>query len=372
MARTAETDRWLFVVTLALCLTGAVMIFSASAVTAQQMYGHSYVFMLRQVVWLLAGLAGMFGLMKLDYHRLREPAVVYTALCVVAVLLMCTFFLDKSHATHRWIKVGPVNLQPSELTKPVVILYLAWFLDLKRRTATSLEFNKEDLLQTLLPAAAPLLVCVGLIVLQPDLGTSIDIVLIMTAILFMAGLSWKWLAVGFGAALPILFVLVTFVSYRYARIMAFLHPDSDPQGAGFQLMQSLIAVGSGGFSGVGLMEGKQKLFYLPEAHTDFIFAVICEELGLLGALAVLALFGIYTWRGIRASLRAPDPFGRFLALGITTLVAIQALTNMSVVLGLLPTKGLPLPFVSYGGSSGVIMLLGTGILLNILRQAEAR
>ena len=188
MARRSEMDRWLFVVTLALCLLGAVMIFSASAVTAQQMYGHSYVFVLRQVVWLLAGLAGMFGLMKLDYHRLREPAVVYTALCVVAVLLVGTFFLDKSHATHRWIKIGPVNLQPSEMTKLAVILYLAWFLDMKRRAATRMEFNKEDLLQTILPAVAPVLICIGLIVMQPDLGTSVDILLIMTAILFVAGL----------------------------------------------------------------------------------------------------------------------------------------------------------------------------------------
>jgi len=294
----------LFGVTLALCLLGTVMIFSASAVTAQQMYGHSYVFVLRQVVWLMAGLAGMFGLMKLDYHRLREPAVVYTALCVVAVLLVGTFFLDKSHATHRWIKVGPVNLQPSEMTKLVVILYLAWFLDMKRRAVTRMEFNKEDLLQTILPAVAPLLVCIGLIVMQPDLGTSVDIVLIMTAILFVAGLSWKWLAVGAAAALPVLIALIAFVSYRSARITAFLHPDSDLQGAGFQLMQSLIAVGSGGFNGVGLMESKQKLFYLPEAHTDFIYAVICEELGFLGAVFVITLFAVYGWRGIgRRSMR---------------------------------------------------------------------
>ena len=214
MARQAETDRWLFMVTLALCLLGTVMIFSASAVTAQQQYGHSYVFVLRQAVWLVAGLAGMFGLMRMDYHRLREPVVVYTAVCAVAVLLVCIFFLDKSHATHRWIKVGPVNLQPSEITKLVVILYLAWFLDLKRRAATSLEFNKQDLLHTILPAVAPILVCVGLIVLQPDLGTSVDILLIMTAILFVAGLSWKWLAVGAGTAMPVLFALVMFVSYR--------------------------------------------------------------------------------------------------------------------------------------------------------------
>lgn len=369
MARRVETDRWLFVVTLALCLLGAVMIFSASAVTAQQQYGHSYVFVLRQVVWLIAGLAGMFGLMKLDYHRLREPAVVYTALCVVAVLLVGTFFLDKSHATHRWIKIGPVNLQPSEMAKLVVILHLAWFLDLKRRGATRMEFNSRDLLQTILPAAGPILVCVGLIVLQPDLGTSVDIVLIMTAILFVAGLSWKWLAVGMAAAMPVLFVLIAFVSYRQARILAFLHPDSDPQGAGFQLMQSLIAVGSGGFSGVGLMEGKQKLFYLPEAHTDFIYAVICEELGFLGAVFVIALFTVYGWRGMRAAFNAPDRFGSMLALGVTAMVIFQCLINFAVVLGMMPTKGIPLPFVSYGGSSLLVMLLATGVLLNIAQQA---
>lgn len=369
MAKRAETDRWLFLVTLALCLLGTVMIFSASAVTAQQQYGHSYVFVLRQAVWLVAGLAGMFGLMRMDYHRLREPVVVYTALCVVAVLLVSTFFLDKSHATHRWIKVGPVNLQPSEITKLVVILYLAWFLDMKRRAVTSLEFNKQDLLQTILPAVAPILVCVGLIVLQPDLGTSVDILLIMTAILFVAGLSWKWLAVGAAAAMPVLFALVMFVSYRQARLISFLHPDQDPQGAGFQLMQSLIAVGSGGFSGVGLMEGKQKLFYLPEAHTDFIYAVICEELGFLGALFVIVLFAMYGWRGLRAAFNAPDRFGSTLALGVTAMVIFQCLINFAVVLGMMPTKGIPLPFVSYGGSSLLVMLLATGVLLNVSQQA---
>jgi len=369
VAKRAETDRWLFLVTLALCLLGTVMIFSASAVTAQQQYGHSYVFVLRQAVWLVAGLAGMFGLMRMDYHRLREPVVVYTALCVVAVLLVSTFFLDKSHATHRWIKVGPVNLQPSEITKLVVILYLAWFLDMKRRAVTSLEFNKQDLLQTILPAVAPILVCVGLIVLQPDLGTSVDILLIMTAILFVAGLSWKWLAVGAGAAMPVLFALVMFVSYRQARLISFLHPDQDPQGAGFQLMQSLIAVGSGGFSGVGLMEGKQKLFYLPEAHTDFIYAVICEELGFLGALFVIVLLAMYGWRGLRAAFNAPDRFGSTLALGVTAMVIFQCLINFAVVLGMMPTKGIPLPFVSYGGSSLLVMLLATGVLLNVSQQA---
>jgi len=371
VARRSETDRWLFGVTLMLCLLGAVMIFSASAVTAEQQYGHSYHFVLRQVVWLAAGLLGMFALMKLDYHRLREPAVVYTVVCLVLVMLIGTFFLDKSHATHRWIKLGPAQIQPSELTKLAVILYLAWFLDLRRRSATSLEFNKQDFMQTVLPAVAPILVCVALIVMQPDLGTSVDIVLIMTAILLVAGLSWKWLMVGAAAALPVLFLLIMNVSYRQARIMSFLHPESDPQGAGFQLLQSLIAIGSGGFTGVGLMESKQKLFYLPEAHTDFIYAVICEELGFIGAAIVIALFALYGWRGLRAAFNAPDGFGRMLALGATAMVLSQSLINFAVVLGMMPTKGIPLPFVSYGGSSLLVMLLGTGVLLNIEHQGSS-
>ena len=370
MPRRPENDRWLFGVTLALCLLGAVMIYSASAVTADQQYGRSYIFLLRQAAWLLLGLLGMFALMRTDYRRLREPAVVYPAIFLVLLMLVGAFFLDKSHATHRWIKFGPVNIQPSELAKLAVVLYLAWFLDLKRRGASSMEFNKEDFLQTILPAAGPILVCVVLILLEPDLGTSVDIVLVTAAILFVAGLSWKWLVTGAAAALPILYLLITHVSYRQARLMAFLDPDSDPQGSGFQLLQSLIAVGSGGFTGVGLMESKQKLFYLPEAHTDFIYAVICEELGFVGALIVVALFVVYGWRGLRAAFGAPDGFGRLLALGITAMVLCQALINLAVVLGMVPTKGIPLPFVSYGGSSLLMMLLATGVLLNISQQAR--
>ena len=341
MPRPLENDRWLFGVTLALCLLGAVMIFSASAVTADHQYGRPYIFLLRQAAWLVLGIFGMFVLMRTDYRRLREPAVVCTAVCVVLLMLVGTFFLDKSHATHRWIKFGPVGIQPSELAKLAIILYLAWFLDLKRRAAAEMEFNKDDLLHTILPAVAPILLFVMLIVLQPDLGTSVDIVLIATAVLFVAGLSWKWLVVGGAAALPVLYLLISHVSYRQARLMAFLNPDSDPLGSGFQLLQSLIAVGSGGFTGVGLMESKQKLFYLPEAHTDFIYAVICEELGFIGAIIVIALFGVYAWRGLRAAFTAPDGFGRLLALGITAMVLSQALINFVVVLGMVPTKGIP-------------------------------
>jgi cell division protein FtsW len=368
MPKRLETDHWLFGVTIVLCLLGAVMIFSASAVTAEKDYGHSYYFLIRQAAWLVIGLLGMFALMRTDYRRLREPAVVYSAACVIVLLLIGAFFLDKAHATHRWIRFGPVGIQPSELAKLGVILYLAWFLDQKRRKA-GMEFCKQDFLQTILPAVAPVLICVCLILAQPDLGTSVDIVLVATAILFAAGLSWKWIGAGVLASLPALYLLLFHVGYRSLRIRAFLDPDSDPQGAGFQLMQSLIAVGSGGFTGVGLMESKQKLFYLPEAHTDFIYAVICEELGYLGAMLVIALFVVYGWRGLRAAFSAPDGFGRLLALGITALVLTQALINFAVVLGMVPTKGIPLPFVSYGGSSLLAMLLATGVLLNISQQA---
>jgi cell division protein FtsW len=369
--RRNESDRWLFGVTLGLCLLGAVMIYSASAVTAGHDYGHSYYFLLRQSVWLVFGIAGMFALMRMDYRKLREPVVVYSALFAVMLMLVGAFFLDKSHATHRWIRFGPVGFQPSEIAKLAVILYLAWFLDLKRKSVARLEFTKKDFLQNILPAIGPIFACVGLILLQPDLGTSVDIVLIATAILFVAGLSWRWLAAGSAIAFPALAILIISAPYRMARLLAFLHPDSDPQGAGFQLMQSLIAVGSGGFTGVGLMESKQKLFYLPEAHTDFIYAVICEELGFIGATIVIALFVIYAWRGLRAAFSAPDSFGRLLALGITAMVICQALINFAVVLGMVPTKGIPLPFISYGGSSLLVMLLATGVLLNISQQAQA-
>src|SRR5215467_2154099 len=227
MPRRLENDRCLFIVTLVLCLLGAVMIFSASAVTAEHEYGHSYIFLVRQAAWLAIGIAGMFVLMRTDYRRLREPAVVYSVLCTVGLLLVAAFFLDKSHATHRWIRYGPVGMQPSEVAKLAVILYLAWFLDLKRRGAGGMEFKKQDLVHNILPAVGPVLVSVALILAQPDLGTSVDIILIAAAVLYVAGLSWKWLAVGAAAALPVLYLLISHVAYRQARMMAFLNPDSD-------------------------------------------------------------------------------------------------------------------------------------------------
>ncbi len=367
MPRRLQIDHWLFLATVALCLIGAVMVFSSSAMTAREQYGSSYHFLLRQVLWLVAGLAGMLGLMNFDYRKLRQLPFLFTGMFVVLILLVGVFFLDRSHATHRWIRLGPASLQPSELAKLVVILFLAWFLELRRRPQ---DFGVNDWRHTLAPALAPVLVLVALVVLEPDLGTAVAISLVAFTILFVAGLSWTYVgAAGIGGVVAIA-ALILDRSYRYQRVVAFLNPGADPQGRGFQLMQSLIAVGSGGFTGVGLMESKQKLFYLPEASSDFIFAVICEELGFLGAAFVLALFAVYGWRGIRAAMRAPDDFGRFVAVGITAMVISQALINLGVVLGMMPTKGIPLPFISYGGSSLLVMLLATGVLLNISQQAE--
>jgi len=366
MPRKLETDRWLFLSTLALCLVGAVMVFSASAVTAREQHGNGYYFLLRQLAWLTIGFAGMFAMINFDYRRLRKQALVFASLAAVFLMLVGVFFLDKSHATHRWIRLGPASLQPSELAKLAVILFLAWFLEMRRRPGGS---GVNDVYQTLLPAAGLVALLSGLILLEPDLGTTLEIFVIALGMLYVAGLSEKYFLTAFVVSLPIIYLAIVRVSYRYDRVMAFLHPDMDPQGRGFQLMQSLIAVGSGGFSGVGLMESKQKLFYLPEAHTDFIYAVLCEELGFLGAALVLGLFAVYTWRGLRAAFHAPDDLGRLLALGITLMVASQALINLSVVLGMMPTKGIPLPFVSYGGSSLFVMLLASGVLLNISQQS---
>jgi cell division protein FtsW len=228
----------------------------------------------------------------------------------------------------------------------------------------------NDWRNTLLPAVIPTLIFLGLIVLQPDLGTAIACAAITACILFVGGLELKYLGYGFAASLLPLYFLIFHVAYRRERILAFLNPYSDPQRAGFHIIQSLIAVSTGGIGGVGLMEGKQKLFYLPEPHTDFIFSVICEELGLVGAIVIIALFAIFLWRGIRTALRTQDMFGRFLAVGITSMIVVQAFINISVVLGMMPTKGIPLPFVSYGGSSLFITLACVGVLLNVSKQAE--
>ena len=367
MPRTLQPDRQLLVVTLALCFIGAVMVFSASAMTATEMFGNGYIFLIRQLVAIIFGFAGMFWLMNTDYRKLRQPRVIFTGLAVTFVLLVAVFFLDRSHQTHRWFRLGPFSLQPSELAKLALILYLAWFIEIRRAPQ---GFGINHVTHTLIPALGTVLLMAGLVVKEPDMGTAFMIVLIAFVMLFAAGLSMRAVG-GFAlASLPVIYLLIVRVPYRLERVRAFLNPSSDLKGRGFQLAQSLIAVGSGGFSGVGLMESRQKLFFLPEAHTDFIFSVICEEIGFIGAVIVLVLFAVYGWRGFCAAMKAPDDFGRYLALGITTMVVGQAMINLSVVLGMMPTKGIPLPFISYGGSSLVVMLLATGVLLNISQHAD--
>src|SRR5579859_7426376 len=363
MAKRVSVDKTLFIVTLSLVFIGLVMVFSASAVMAQERYGSAYTFLLRQSLWAVAGLIAMIATMNLDYRRWKHPAVVFTLLGVTTGLLVAVFFLDRSHNTHRWIRFGAFSLEPSELAKPALVLFLAWFLESRLR-------ELEDWRHTLLPALVPAAILIGLILKQPDLGTAIACAAIIASVFYVAGLRLRYFGYGLAAALPVLYLMIFRVAWRYERILAFMDPYADPQGKGFHIIQSLIAVGTGGVTGLGLMEGKQKLFYLPEPHTDFIFAVTAEELGLVGALAVIILFAIFLWRGTRAALRTQDNFGRFLAVGITGMIVLQAFINISVVLGLMPTKGIPLPFVSYGGSSLFVTLMCVGVLLNITKQAE--
>ncbi|MGD1212196.1 MAG: putative lipid II flippase FtsW [Candidatus Acidiferrales bacterium] len=367
MPRSLQPDRQLFGATLTLCLIGAVMVFSASAMTARDEYGNGYYFLLRQLLWLALGIAGMFWLMNTDYRKLRQPRVIFTALSATFLLLIAVFFLDRSHATHRWIRFGPLGLQPSEFAKLVVIFYLAWFLEIRRRPRGA---GVNNLTQTLLPALGTVLLIVALVYKEPDLGTACMIFFSAAVMLFVAGLSMRYIAAAAAVGVPVIAIAILSTPYRLERVKAFFSPEADPQGHGFQLLQSLIAVGSGGFTGVGLMESHQKLFFLPEAHTDFIFSVVCEEFGFIGAVIVLALFAFYGWRGFVAAMKAPDEFGRLLGIGITAMVVGQALINLSVVVGLMPTKGIPLPFVSYGGSSLMGMLLATGVLLNISQHAD--
>jgi len=363
MAKRVSVDRWLFTVTMLLVFLGLVMVFSASAVMARERFGSPYAFLSKQLIWAVAGLAAMAVTMRLDYRRYKHPALVFSLMGVTTLLLISVFFLDRSHNTHRWIHAGGFSFQPSELAKPVLILFLAYFLESRASTM-------EDVRNTLVPAAAPVLVFLGLIVLQPDLGTAIACASIAACILYVAGMRMRYFGYALAASLVPLYFLIFHVSFRRDRILAFLNPYADRQKAGFHIIQSLIAVGTGGITGTGLMEGKQKLFYLPEPHTDFIFAVTAEELGLVGAICVVTLFAVFLWRGMRASWRTTDLFGRYLAVGITSMVVLQAFINISVVLGMMPTKGIPLPLVSYGGSSLFVTLACVGVLLNITKQAE--
>jgi cell division protein FtsW len=364
MAKRVGVDKWIFYTTLLLVVIGLAMVFSASAIVAQERFHSPYAFVGKQAGWAIGGVLFMVFLMSVDYARYNSPRFIFSALAVTTLLLVMVFFFRDSHNTHRWIRFGGLfTFQPSEIAKPVLILFLAWFLH------TRLDAIR-DWKRTLLRAAIMPLVFILLIVKQPDLGTALVLAGVTALMLILAGMEWKYLALAIAAAAPALAALLFWVSWRRQRMLVFLHPDSDPQGAGFHINQSLIAVGTGGLTGRGFMEGMQKLFYLPEASTDFIFANIAEELGFIGAILIVALFLVLGYRGLRTAYRSQDPFARLTAFGITTAILLQAFFNISVVLSLLPTKGIPLPFISSGGTSLFFTLASVGILLNISKKVD--
>ncbi len=363
MAKKLSSDRGLFAVTVALLASGLVMVWSASSGLAQERYGNAYYFLVRQVLWACVGLVCMVAAMRLDYRKLRQPAVVYSAVIVTTVLLIAVLFMHPVNDAHRWVRLGRLSLQPAELAKLTTILFLAYHLE-----------RKADHLNEFLPSLFPVLLLLGwfafLVFIQPDLGSAATLGLIGCVMLFLAGVRLRYFAALAVVGIPVLYQAVMMAAYRRDRIEAYLNPWSDARGSGYQIIQSLIAVGTGGFGGVGLMEGRQKLFYLPYPYSDFIYAVIGEELGMLGAAAILAAFVLLLWRGIRAAWKAPDPFGTYLAAGLTLWIVLQAFINVSVVLGLLPTKGIPLPFISAGGSSLLFTLIGVGLVLNVSQHAD--
>jgi len=363
MARTLKSDKVLFWATLVLVCVSLVMVYSASAMQAEERYGMQYRYLLKQAAFAVIGLGLLVAAMRIDYHRYRRPEVIWSLLAVVAVALLAVFLFSARNGTYRWITLGIVSFQPSEFAKLAAILFTAALLERRMHRVNEVNY-------AIVPIGIVTIGLATLIVLEPDYGTAVTIVLVVGAIVFAAGLSYRYL---FGAALillPTAIALVATSAYRRQRVMTFLDPWSDQFGFGFQIVQSFIAVGSGGVLGRGLMAGLQKLYYIPEPHTDFIYAVIGEEFGLLGTTLVLFCFALISWRGLRAALLAPDRFGALLGVGLTMMVGLQALFNMCVVIGLLPTKGIPLPLVSYGGSSLVANLVAMGVLLNISQQAS--
>jgi cell division protein FtsW len=364
MAKRIGVDKWLFGIVIVLVVVGLVMVFSASAVMAETKYHSPYTFVLKQMAWAALGLAAMAGLMAVPYRWYNQPKVVYVTMAATTALLIGVYAMRDSHNTHRWFRFGGFfTFQPSEIAKPVLVLFLAWFLQSRLQ-------QMDDVRRTLLPAAFVAGFFTLLIFGEPDLGTAMVCAGTAALMLYLAGMRMRYLGYAALAAAPVMYWALFRVAWRRARMLAFVNPEADPKGTGFHTLQSLIAVGTGGIHGLGLMEGRQKLFYLPEAHTDFIFANVCEELGLIGAVLVVGLFVALGYRGLRAAYLSRDPFARFLAFGITSALLLQAFFNMSVVLAIVPTKGIPLPFISSGGTSVFITLASMGVLLNVTREIE--
>jgi cell division protein FtsW len=364
MSRKLAYDSWLFGTAMLIVVFGLVMIYSASAIIATHLYGaeNPYHFLTKQCVAAIAGGVAMFVLMHLDVAILKDRRVIYGLMALVLLALVVVLFQPAINGKHRWIVLpGGFQLQPSELAKPVIILFLSSYLS-KR------EDRINELMSTLLPLGCVVALFAGLIVLE-DFGTATTLVLVAAGMVIAAGISWRRVALFSLALIPAAVALVFSTAYRLGRVLNFFNPEADPLGKGFQPLQSLIAVGTGGVFGLGIGNGRQKLFFLPEPHTDFIFSIIGEELGFIGAILLLGAFGFLVWRGYRITRGSEERFTFYAALGVTLLIAIQALINVSVALCLLPTKGLPLPLVSYGGSSLIATLMAVGILLNLSQQS---
>jgi cell division protein FtsW len=362
MSRKLTWDPYLFGAAILAIVVGLVMIYSASAMISMQKTGdHAYYFLFRQIAWLVAGSLLMAGLMFLDTRILQDQRLIFALMGGICVALVLVLFQAPINGTHRWFSLPWGSFQPAEFAKPAVVLFVAAYL--ARR-----EERIDDLTGTLLPLGVILTIVTGLILIQPDFGTAAMIFVVSSFLVFVAGVSWKRIALLALPVIPLAIGLLLSAEYRRERLLSFLNPEADPLGKGFQAMQSLIAIGTGGVVGAGIGNGRQKLFFLPEPHTDFIFSIIGEELGFVGGVALLAIFAFIAWRGFRIAARSRDRFTFYAALGLTLVIGFQALFNMSVALCLLPTKGLPLPLVSYGGSSLVASMAVIGMLLNLSQE----
>ncbi len=355
----------LLLVTILLVGFGIIMVYSASGIFSGERFQDPFHFLKREIIWTLIGFSFLFLLSRFDYHRLAKFSKPLLLFSILLLVLLFTRLGVSVKGAQRWLRIGPLNFQPSELAKLAIILYLAEFLSRKRK-----EIGRFT--QGFLPPLIFLAPIVLLILLEPDLGTAILILMLFLIILFVSGVKLSYLASLFLLGLSIFSFLIYRSPYQKARLLTFLHPWADSQGAGYQITQSLIALGSGGIFGRGLGQSRQKLFFLPEAHTDFIFSIIGEELGILGTLFLLSLFALFIYQGRRIAKNSKDDFGHLLATGITLLIGLEAILHIGVAIGFFPTKGTPLPFVSYGGSALVISLIAVGILLNISKQLEEK
>ncbi|HEU4797309.1 MAG TPA: putative lipid II flippase FtsW [bacterium] len=359
-------DYWLVVPVVALAAIGVVMVYSASSIVAGDRLGDSAFFLKRQALWVALGVAALLVTQRIHYATFRRFVPLLLVVSVVSLILVLLPGVGRvAGGARRWISLGgPLSYQPSESAKLVLALYLANFM--ANRGPALGEFRRGILPPVLITA-----LMFGLVLLQPDLGTAILLGLLTLAMLFMAGARMRHLLGLAVVGAPSVALAILGEEYRRRRILAFLDPWADPQGYGFHIIQSLLALGSGGLFGVGLGASRQKFFYLPERHTDFIFAILGEELGLVGTAAVLLLFAVFALRGYRVARRAPDQFGSLLAAGLTTIVLIQAIINIGVTAGVFPITGVPLPFVSFGGSSLLFMMIGVGMLLNISQYCKS-